>query len=111
MQFLGFNGQGDLGPYTTYTSKARKKLVYFDRAPPLSPASFEQGQARDKFRGIANAWRMMSPEQKRAWHRVARENRLRVHGFGLFTYYNMRNDIAMLRTLLRRSTVKESELL
>ena len=49
LRYLGFNTQGDLGPWTFYTSK-RKGLVFFAKAPPLEPPSLMQNHKRNKFR-------------------------------------------------------------
>jgi len=104
LRYLGWNTQGDLGPWTFYTSK-RKGLVWFIKAPPLEPPSPMQIHQRNKFRLVAATWRSLSAEQRNNWSLAARRAHLQITGYNLFTYYLTRNDPAVVRTIEQQSRV------
>lgn len=100
LHFLGLNTQGDVGPWTFYTSK-RNGLVFFAKAPPLEPPSRKQIHQRNKFRLIANVWRSLSPTQRATWLAAAQAAHLRITGYNFFLYYLMTRDAAAVRTVER----------
>lgn len=102
LRYLGFNTQGDLGPWTFYTSK-RKGLVFFQKAPPLEPPSRKQIHQRNKFRLAGMIWRSLSAEQRRSWNQAAQLAHLQITGYNLFTYYITKNDSAVVETVERLS--------
>lgn len=102
LRYLGFNTQGDLGPWTFYTSK-RKGLVFFQKAPPLEPPSRKQIHQRNKFRLAGMIWRSLAAEQRRAWNDCAKKAALQITGYNLFTYYITRDDAAAIETVERLS--------
>lgn len=104
LRYLGFNSQGDLGPWTFYTSK-RKGLVFFIKAPPLKPPTRAQIRQRNKFRIVGFVWRSLSPRQRLNWGRAAIGARLQITGYDLFTYYVTTDDAATIQTVERQSHV------
>lgn len=100
LRYLGFNTQGDLGPWTFYTSK-RKGLVFFQKSPPLEPPSRKQIHQRNKFRLAGMIWRSLAAEQRAAWMKAAADANLQITGYNLFTYYVTRNDAAAIETVER----------
>jgi len=105
LRFLGFNSQGDLGPWTFYTG-ARNQLVYFVKAPPLEPPSELQQTRRNAFRLNAYVWRAIGPEKRADWESAAKKARLVIHGFNLFTYWNLTQDNRAIQTVERLSGIK-----
>lgn len=97
LSYLGFNTQGDLGPWTFYTSR-RKGLVFFQKSPPLEPPSFLQVHCRNKFRLTAMLWRWLTDEQRRNWELVSKRLSLRITGYNLFTYYVVTGDEQTIET-------------
>lgn len=104
LKFLGFNTQGDLGPWTFYTAKD-KGLVWFVKAPPLKPPSYLQSHQRNVFRNSARMWRAYTPAQRLLWMRAARLANLRIHGYHLFTYVNATRDTSILPAIERLSFI------
>ena len=104
LRFLGFRTQGDLGPWTFYTSK-RHGLVWFAKSPPLEPPSDLQTHRRNQFRLIASVWRTLSRDQKNRWKTLAARARLQITYYDLFVYYIKTNDRACIRTLENQTKV------
>lgn len=104
IEYLGFNNQGDLGPFTTYTSK-QGKLVYFPRAIPKEPASPDQIINRNAFRAIAQEWRLLPEHKRQAWSRLAYAAYQRVTGYNLFTYEHFTADTSIVNTLITRTGI------
>jgi len=102
LRFLGLNTQGDVGPWTFYTSK-QNGLVWFVKAPPLEPPSRKQIHQRNKFRLIGAVWRSLSPQQRSDWLLAARKAHLEITGYNFFLYYMMTADAAAVRTVERAS--------
>ena len=103
-RFLGFNTQGDIGPYTTYTAKDRG-LVIFLRSPPRTPPTRGQAHQRNRFRLVGFCWRALTVEAREAWTQAGRLARLRITGFNLFTYFLIRHDTAAIRTVSRQTGI------
>lgn len=99
---LGFKCQGDLGDITCYTSK-RDRVVWFIKAPPLSPPSTEQIACRDKFRAIGIAWQALSPIDREIWTATQDKAHLRITGYNLFSYWMMTGDDAAIATVAQQS--------
>ena len=104
LQFLGWNTQGDLGPYTFYTSK-RKNLVFFVKSPPLTPPSYLQIQQRSSFRLIAQFWQQHSDAQRAAWELATKKLKLNLTGYNLFTWYYTVGDRPTLATIERQANL------
>jgi len=104
LRYLGFNTQGDLGPWTFYTSK-RKGLVWFVKAPPLEPPTLAQTRQRNKFRLAGYVWRSLNAEQQRAWSRAAIAANLRITGYNLFVFWITTQDHPAIHTVERQSNV------
>jgi hypothetical protein len=94
----GWNTQGDFGPYTCYTDK-RKKLVIFLRAPPRVPASPWQRRNRDRLKAIAAKWRALAPATRCKWSTAATKAHLRISGYNLYTFWQTRRDDQIVRTI------------
>ncbi len=104
LHYMGFNTQGDLGPWTFYTSK-RKGLVFFQKAPPLEPPSRAQIHQRNKFRLAGMVWRSLTTSQRDDWAKAARQARLQITGYNLFVHYITRQQPATIETVERLSRV------
>ena len=96
--FLGFNTQGDIGPFTTYHS-ARQDQVWFLATSPKMPASSRQHHQRNRFKIIAFKWNAMHANQRKNWTTAANRARLRISGYNLFTYTLSRADLEPARTI------------
>lgn len=105
LQFLGRNATGDLGHLTAYTSK-RHGTVWFDKAPPLEPASPWQLRQRDRFRLAAQAWKSLAPAIRARWHRATRLAGLYIHGYNLWIFWNVTHDREKMRTIERQSGLR-----
>lgn len=101
-KLMGFNAQGDLGPLTFYVS-ARKKLVWFDKAPPLTPPSDLQLHQRNKFRNAATLWNSLTQERREAWRRAEQLGHLGITGFNLFVSWAIKGDTPTIRTVERQT--------
>ncbi len=104
LRFLGFNTQGDLGPWTFYTSQ-RKGLVWFIKAPPLEPPSNLQITMRNLFRANGYLWRSLQPKQRTAWETASKLAKLTITGFDFFTYWNLTKDNAAIETIERQTSI------
>lgn len=103
-RFLGFNTQGDIGPVTFYTS-ARKKLVFFQKAPPLAPASREQLHHRNLFRLAATSWRLLTAAQRNAWESASKRAKTMLNGYALYLHFFTLGDKPGLDTIRRQAGV------
>lgn len=103
-RFLGFSVQGDLGPFTFYTNRKRK-IVWYDRAPPLTPPTYAQSAVRNRMACAALAWSALPTDQQANWRRVCRRLRLECVGFGLWFYWWQKRDVATLATLEMQSGI------
>lgn len=100
LDFLGFNSQGDLGPWTFYTAKD-KGLVWYVKSPPLQPPSYLQTVQRNKWKLAARLWRNYTPAQRQAWLLAAIRARLWIHGYNLFLYVATKPDRSILNVIQR----------
>ena len=82
---LGFLVQGDLGPWTCWT-KPRRRIVVFLRAPPKTPATFDQIHQRNLWKEHARIWQQLSSEERSQWKLAAKLANLRITGFNLFLH-------------------------
>jgi hypothetical protein len=102
LALAGFNVQGDIGPYTVYTSR-RGKFVVFDKAPPLTSASYAQLVQRNRWRGAAKLWRELLPNERARWEEASKKLRLMLTGYNLYVYFSTTNDLPTIRTIERQS--------
>lgn len=103
-RFLGWNTQGDLGPYTFYTNK-RGALVWFLKAPPTKPPTWKQRLQRARFAFAATLWRSMTPQQRAAWTKAAQRAHLKITPLNFFVYVHLRRDFAAARTVAHQAGV------
>lgn len=101
-ELMGWNAQGDLGGLTFYVSR-RGRLVFFDKAPPLSPPSALQISQRDQFRQAAKLWRDLTPERRQAWHQAEYSAHLGITGYNLFVFWVTMHADAAIRTIEQRT--------
>lgn len=104
LRFLGFNTQGDLGPWTFYTDK-RKGLVWFIKAPPLEPPSLMQISMRNAYRLNGYVWRSLQPYQRDNWETASKRAGLKITGFNFFTYWNLTKDDQAVNTIERQTGI------
>lgn len=105
LSFLGWRTQGDIGPWTFYTSR-RNHLVFFIKAPPLEPPSLMQTRQRNRFRNAGFMWQAMSPIARSRWQLAASRARLAITGYNLFTHYVTKLDDATIHTVERLSGLR-----
>ena len=100
--WIGLNIQGDVGPYTMYTS-IRGQIVAFPRVPPLSPPSPSQEAIREYFRQAAREWRALTAEERAGWAKLAQACNLGITGYNLWTHYVRAPNYDSLVVLERRA--------
>ena len=98
---LGLLMQGDLGFWTCYT-KPRRRIVVFTRAPPKTPASFDQQHQRNKWAADALLWQALTAAERDQWRQAARRGNLRISGFDLFIHARSNTNSNTHRTLAAR---------
>lgn len=99
---LGWNTQGDIGPYTCWTDQ-RGQLVVSPKSPPRSPASSLQRVTRARFALAHGLWRSFAAADRAAWTQAARRQHLRVSGYNLWMSCTMLADYSYARTIFRQS--------
>jgi len=97
-QFLGVLTNGDLGPYTMYTSK-RKRLVIFPKTWPKDPATYNQCLNRNRWRHAALRWRSLPQDLRDDWMLLGKKAYATVTGYNLFTYYMTGKNPKTIETL------------
>lgn len=100
LNYLGWNTQGDLGPYTFYTTK-RKKTVWFLKAPPTCPPSWLQTHNRYKFKLVAEYWHRHTAAEQTDWELASKRLNLSITGYNLFTWFYTIGDRTTLATIER----------
>lgn len=98
LSFLGLRPHGDLADLTCYTSRHRD-IVWFVKSPPLVPPSLAQRLQRLRFKCAAIAWKALHPDQRDAWNTAARRASLRIHGYDLWIFWQLRRDRNVIITL------------
>lgn len=109
ISLLGLSIQGDLGPFTAYTSRRGKKVI-FPKAPPLEPPSFRQQLFRQKFVTFGIEWASLSDDQRAAWKLAALHCDATMTGPGLMMWWLTTRDTRQLQNLIRRSGVTTLDL-
>jgi hypothetical protein len=99
-KFCGTNIQGDIDGLTLYVS-SRGKVVAFLRAPPDKPPSQDQVTVRNRWRAAATTWAALPAGQRNNWLVAAKQARLRIGGYNLWTYWFTRQDDGPIRTIER----------
>jgi len=102
---MGFNTQGDFGPWTFYTDK-RKGLVYFVKAPPLEPPSLWQTSIRNSVRLAAYTWRSLSEAQRKDWELATKRAHLKINGYNLFVFWILKHEDGCIHTIERLTRLK-----
>jgi len=97
---LGWNMQGNLGPFTVYQNK-HGKPVFFLTAPQKEPPSQARLTQRARFTAAATAWKTLDPAARNAWSLAARLARLRITGYNLWVWYQTKGDYPTIRTIER----------
>lgn len=97
-QFIGVLTNGDLGPYTFYTSH-RKRLVVFPKTWPKDPATYHQGLNRDRWRHAALIWNNLSRSTRSAWNELATRGNCNVSGYNLYMHYIVGKGTKAIQTL------------
>jgi hypothetical protein len=95
---IGLKVQGDLGQITCYTSK-RNRVVWYLNAPPMKPPTYLQIEQMNKFRNASLSWLALSGESRVRWSTAASAAHLRITGFNLWTYWQLKGDVAAIRTI------------
>lgn len=102
--FLGWNAQGNLGPFTIYVNRHRRPVWYLTK-PQMEPPSYARKHQKDVLRACSLAWNWSTPSTRSAWLLAAVRARLRVSGWNLFVWYFCRRDAPTIRTIERVSHV------
>lgn len=104
LALLACSATGDLGPWTLYTSK-RRQIVFYDRAPALSPASLVQRVMRDRWRIAGHAWSELPPSTKEAYNTLATRTRSIATGYNIWIWYQTTRDARALESLALQAGV------
>lgn len=100
LPLIGLNAQGDLGPITIYQSQ-RGARVWFAKQTPGHPPTPARITQRNRFRLVGYLWRALTPTRRAAWLAAATKGKLRVTGYNLFTYWILKKDLPVIRTIER----------
>jgi hypothetical protein len=103
-RFLGWNTQGDLGPYTFYTASDQGLVIYLSTTPRRKHKR-QCAHYKNKFRLIGAQWQMLTPEARADWELASKRAGLRISGYNLYTYWLMSDDRAAITTVERHSGV------
>ena len=103
-QFIGVLTNGDLGPYTFYTSR-RKRLVVFLKTWPKDPATYNQTLNRDRWRHASVRWKALDQSTRTAWSDLGRAANCNVSGYNLFIHYITGKGLLTIRTLQRNTGI------
>lgn len=101
-QWLGFNPTGDLAGWTLYTNK-RGGVIWFPKSPPTKLRTAPQLRQWFRFVQAAQAWRSLTQGQKNEWFKAASRAHLYLSGYNLFVWWQLKPDVATLRTIARIS--------
>jgi hypothetical protein len=101
---MGLRPTGDLGALTFYTA-TNGALVYFAKAPPLSPASPLQLLHRNRFRLAGKAWTRLAPDVRDRWEQATKKAALRINGYQLWVHWTLSQNRATIRTIERQTNV------
>jgi hypothetical protein len=104
LNFVGFFPTGDFGPFTAYTTRTGKKVI-FARSPPLNPPTAEQEAQRQKFTDAGAAWHDLSPLEKANWKAIAHKGALAITGYNLFVWWFLGGDASRIRTIERQTGI------
>jgi hypothetical protein len=104
LSFLGPYTTGDVGPFTCYTSKVGK-FVVFPRAPPDKPPSAAQIQQRRRLAAAVQNWHNLSSTEKVSWTKLAASLSLVSSGYNLFLSLSLSPDDAALTTAKNRTGI------
>lgn len=94
----GIRLQGDVGPFTTWTSK-RQGVVILLKAPPDKPASRLQASRRRTMKAASILWNALPSITRSSWARACLSARLRITPFVLFYYFMATSDHATIETI------------
>ncbi len=103
-QFLGLLTNGDLGPYTMYTSQ-RNRLVVFQKTWPKDPATYHQTLHRNRWRHAALRWRALPQSLRDDWEQLSKRAYCSVTGYNLFIYYITGKGTAVIQTIERQTKI------
>jgi hypothetical protein len=102
---IGFNPTGDLGPFTIYTSR-RAGTVWFLKPRGKKFMCFRRTHYQNRFKFAGQAWRTLTQETRNAWNLACRRAYLYLHGYALWTWWQLRRDRPAIRTIERQSGVR-----
>ena len=103
-QFLGYLTNGDVGPWTFYTS-VRHKLVFFPKTWPKDPATYHQTLYRNRWRHAALRWNELDASTKSLWELASKRSHLTITGYNLFIFYILGNHTRFIQTVERLSSL------
>ena len=101
-QLIGVLTNGDLGPYTFYTS-SRKRLVIFPKAYPKDPATYHQTLYRNRWRHAAARWHSLTAECRLRWKVMGKRANLTISGYNLYTFYILGKGTKTVETIQRQT--------
>lgn len=103
--FFGWNPTGDFGPWTIYTAK-NKKPVMFIKAPPTKPPTYRQQYHRAQWTAFARSWKHMAKQERKLWELATKRASLYLTGYNLFVWWRTTHDTATLESIIRQSGVE-----
>lgn len=103
-QYLGTVTNGDMGPYTFYTSK-RGQLVFFLKTWPKDPASYNQALNRNRWKQAGFRWRNLPAATRQLWEILAKRANCTVTGYNLYMFYILDKNRSIIQTLERNTGI------
>ena len=102
--FWGWNPTGDFGPWTCYTAK-NKKPVMFIKAPPTEPPTDRQTYQRESWRTFARMWKLLPKHNRDLWELATKRAHLFITGYNLYIWWKTTRDLPTLNSIIRQSKV------
>jgi hypothetical protein len=98
---LGFHLSGDIGDFTLYTDRNRRKVIY-PFSPPHKPPSDLQVHQRGRFRTAVNLFLALPAEDRANLEEACRRSSLVMGGCALYVSACLRGQNAALQTLAQQ---------
>jgi hypothetical protein len=102
LALLGWNVQGDIGPFTCWR-KPNHRTVWFLRAPPKVAPSWLQQHLRERWKTAAKMWLALPTATRAQWSVAAKRAHLRASGWNLFLSQQMKPLDTYLNALEKRT--------
>jgi hypothetical protein len=99
---LGLQISGDVGPWTIYSDRFGKPIV-FPRSPPKVPRSERQAAQRQRWRDCCDAWNALDQAERDAYETLSLRASMCMTGFNLFLKMSMNPDYSTWSLLFEQT--------